>query len=66
MRSVPPREILREQFLKPLGLTANACHGPLGGRAFLIQRLAFGTVDEAVENQRTIPDASESAGATHR
>jgi hypothetical protein len=33
----------------------------LGGLPFLIERLAFGTVDEAFENERTILDASESA-----
>ena len=35
--------------------------GPLGGRALLIERLAFGAVDEALEHDRTIADAGESA-----
>src|SRR6266404_1067005 len=35
--------------------------GPLFGCAFLIKRLGFGAVDEALENNRTIPDSSKSA-----
>ena len=30
MRSVPPGEIVNEEFLKPLGLTANALAKPIG------------------------------------
>ena len=33
----------------------------MGGRAFLIEGLALGTVDEALENQRAIANSSESA-----
>ena len=31
MRPVPPGEILNEEFLKPLGLTANALANAIGG-----------------------------------
>ncbi len=33
MRPVPPGEILSEEFLKPLGLTANALAKAIGGAA---------------------------------
>ncbi len=33
MRPVPPGEILNEEFLKPLGLTANALAKAIGGAA---------------------------------
>ncbi len=35
--------------------------GPLGGRALLIKRLALGAIDEALENDRTIPDSGQRA-----
>ncbi len=42
-------------------VTVRSHAGRLGGCALLIERLAFGAVDEALENQRTIPDSGESA-----
>ncbi len=40
--------------------------GPIGGGAFLIERLAFGAIDEAFENHGAIADPSQSPGATDR
>ncbi len=42
-------------------VTVRSHGGPLGGRALLIKRLAFGAVHESLENDRTIPDSGESA-----
>ena len=38
MRPIPPGEILNEEFLKPLGLTANALTKAIGCRPIGLRR----------------------------
>jgi antitoxin HigA-1 len=44
MRSVPPGEILNEEFLKPLGLTANAHAKAIGVPPNRITAVRLGTL----------------------
>ena len=61
-----PRRVIDDDLFRGAARRERQRYGsqprrPLGGRALLIKRLAFGAVDETLENDRTIPDSGERA-----
>jgi len=53
MRPVPPGEILNEEFLKPLGLTANALAKAIGVPPNRIMAIVK-RVRKSIENNRSV------------